>query len=144
MSKTGPRICWSPGERCTLYRPGHTVHWIQAIHSLNKPRTPRDGRVVSIGRHTLVVDYGTEQCSYWNHATAELEVLVGRFGTQVTVDEGWSILRLSHGDRDACFSILPTEEPWRGCRGDRLIRFDTESIAQRILSHGGVDIPASR
>lgn len=67
-----PRI--PPLRRCTSYAPGHTVHWIQALHSANKPevaRLTRRGTLTAVDGDLLTIDVtdggGGEQERYRNH-----------------------------------------------------------------------------
>ncbi|MGH7608466.1 MAG: hypothetical protein ACREOD_00760 [Candidatus Dormibacteria bacterium] len=132
-------------NECTLYLPGHQVHWIQGLHSGSEPRNPRPGRIVGIRGRRLWVDLGGEQRRYRNHDPARLQALVRANGSEVVVDEGWSILRVPDRQQPGahyCFSISPADEPWQRCLTDQLETFDAASLAERALSHGGFQVPA--
>jgi hypothetical protein len=128
-------------SRCTLYVPGHTVHFIQAIHSAGEPRRPRSGHIVEIGSGVVTVDLGGELRRFRNHETARIRDLVRERGPEVNVDEGWSILRVPKSDGAYCFSIASADEPRRRCLTDEQTRFDVEGIRQRLISHGGFVVP---
>ena len=128
-------------RRCTLYVPGHTVHFIQAIHSAKEPRRPRSGRITVVGSGVLTVEFDDEVRRYRNHETARIGDLVRERGPEVNLDEGWSILRLPHRGGAYCFSIVSADEPRRRCLTDEQTRFDVEGIRQRLISHGGFLVP---
>ncbi len=83
-------------RRCASFRPGHTVHWIQALHTANKPEErarTRPGRIQLLEGEVIEVrfDDGTVR-RYRNHDTGRLAAKVSR-STLVRVNEGYSILR---------------------------------------------------
>jgi len=133
----------STGElsHCTLYFAGHSVHWVQGLGSANRPRQPQQGRIIEVARGVITVQVGSVERAYRNHQTRRLRAAIRRDGADAVVDEGWSILRV--GDRRYGFSIADASKPWQRCRYDEPRVFDLDSMIDRILSHGGVTIPAS-
>lgn len=145
----------SDGSNCTLYLPGHQVHYIQALHSSREPRRPRTGRVTSVTRGIITVEFPGDISRYRSHLTGRLRAAVEQGGPQVLVDEGWSILRVPQpadntqarfiggpelvGKRgpEYAFSIARVEDPWRRCRSDPLTQFDADSLEERARTHGG-------
>jgi hypothetical protein len=84
-----------PAKLCGSYRPGHTIHWIQARKAA-EDRTGRErGEVIETGERWLVVrlDDGTHR-RYGNHDIPRLEQLLEEHGTRVEVQERWAILWL--------------------------------------------------
>ncbi|MGH7759404.1 MAG: hypothetical protein ACREN7_08845 [Candidatus Dormibacteria bacterium] len=137
MPETGPR-----GE-CTLYVPGHQVHWIQGLHSCSEPRHPIPGQIASIAGGIVVVELEGELRRYRHHQTSRLRRTVAALGPEVVVDEGWSILKVPN-DADGvstCFSIARAGQPWRRCRKDQLQHFDPRSLAERARTRGGFSVP---
>lgn len=142
----------SDGSNCTLYLPGHQVHYIQALQSSREPRRPRTGRVASVTRGIIKVEFPEDIRRYRNHLTRRLRAAVEQGGPQVLVDEGWSILLVPHnsearlidgpeliGERgfEYAFCIVRAEDPWRRCRSDPLTQFGPASLEERVRTHGG-------
>jgi hypothetical protein len=129
-----------PVSECTLYIPGHLVHWIQAIHSASEPRRPQRGRVAGVDEGLVTVSFGDEQRRYRNHDTDRLREILAAYSADVIVDEGWSILKLPHGDgRAYCLSIAKESTLWRPCSYYHLV-----SLVSSRLSSGCVHMAASR
>jgi hypothetical protein len=82
---------------CRSHAPGHAVHWIQATHSLDTPRSPRLGHVTAIDRGVITVEFDGHTGRYRNHLLRVLRAYLKTYGTAVIVDEGWSILRIPPG-----------------------------------------------
>jgi hypothetical protein len=98
-----------PPKNCTMYWPGHTVHWIQALHTANKPEhiaLRRCGHVVRIHVDVVTVDFGATIKGYRNHDIARLHALIAAYGTAVVVNEAYSIMRVG---RTWCVSLAPDE-----------------------------------
>jgi hypothetical protein len=84
-----------PAKLCGSYRPGHTIHWIQARKAA-EDRTERErGEVIETGESWLVVrlDDGTHR-RYGNHDIPRLEQLLDEHGTRVEVQERWAVMWL--------------------------------------------------
>jgi len=123
--------------RCELYRAGHTVHHIQALHSVGELH--REGRLTEVLGNVITVDFGGLTRQYRNHDTDRLVDLVGLGGT-VRVCEGYDILR---GAGSYCFSVLDADEPWVPCDHEPLNWFTPEALAERLETHGGFLVPGT-
>ncbi len=96
-----------PPKSCTMYSPGHTVHWIQALHTANKPEQialRRFGHVLRIHGEVVTVDFGATIKGYRNHDIARLHALIASYGTAVVVNEAYSIMRVGG---TWCVSLAP-------------------------------------
>jgi hypothetical protein len=131
-----------PGIECTLYHPGHRVHWIQVIGA-SLPRNPRGGRIVSIAGGIITVDLDGEARRYRNHATRQLRALVEELGLEAVVVEPRALLKVPLPDRGTlkCFSIVGVGKPWHRCRFDQPTQFDPEALVKRSITHGGFSVP---
>jgi hypothetical protein len=85
------------GNVCHSFAPGHALHWIPGIHSLDTPRTPRLGHITSIERGVITVDFEGQIGRYRNHHIRKIRAYVKTYGTGVMVDEGWGVLRIPSG-----------------------------------------------
>jgi hypothetical protein len=88
---------------CRSHAPGHAVHWIQGIHSLDTPRSPRLGHITAIDRGVITVDFDGQTGRYRNHLVRKLRAYVKTYGTAVIVDDGWSVLRIPPDTKAHCF-----------------------------------------
>lgn len=85
-----------PAKLCGSYRPGHTIHWLQAGKAA-EDRTGRErGVVIETGKSWLVgrLDDGTHRRDS-NYDIPRLEQLLEEHGTRVVVQERGSVLWLS-------------------------------------------------
>lgn len=90
---------------CTSYRAGHNVHWIQALHTANRPEVEArswDGQLVSVEGETLTVrkSDGTV-VRFRNHDPERLVAIVENTGDDVLVNDQYTILRVGSW----CFSV---------------------------------------
>jgi hypothetical protein len=90
---------------CTSYAAGHNVHFIQALHTANHPEIAVQtwpGELLAIDGQVLVVhkrDGGLVR--YRNHDPARLAAVRDAEGTEVWVNDQYSILRVGA----FCFSL---------------------------------------
>jgi hypothetical protein len=82
MSKAGTHRS-SPGSACDSYAAGHHVHWIQALHTANKPEIAAQschGVVRAVSSHQLLVrpDDGSVPVLLWHHDAARLAEVASR------------------------------------------------------------------
>ena len=110
-----------PPKPCVLHSAGHTVHWIQVLHTANKPEVAKqtwrgtllgiDGELISIERD------GGQVHQYRNHEAPRLAAAVAAFGRRVRVNDGYSIMRVDFGTGAYCFSVLRDHgQPLAPCR----------------------------
>ena len=127
-----------PAKDCTLYFAGHSVHPIQALRGANRPDDSagrRVGQIVQINGQLIDIALGRDVEQYRNHDPDRLKVLVQRFGTDVIVDGGHSLMRVAGR---WCLSVQPdTGEPLSACRTDPMTEVTTQACAVRLRSHGG-------
>jgi hypothetical protein len=120
---------------CELYTAGHTVHWIQVFHSAGEPH--RSGRLIAAEDNKITVDFGDEIKEYRNHEIERLVEIIGIGGT-VRICQRFVILQ---GGGTYCFSFADADEPWVPCDNTPLTSFDAGSLAERLTTHGGFDVP---
>jgi hypothetical protein len=94
---------------CRSHAPGHAVHWIQGIHSLDTPRSPRLGNVTGIKRGVITVDFDGHVGRYRNHHARLLRKYLKTYGPAVIVDDGWSVLRIPPDTKAHCFYAVREE-----------------------------------
>jgi hypothetical protein len=132
------------GSKCALYLPGHQVHFVQAAHSSREPRRPQTGQVTSVSGGYVTVAFPSKVRVYRNHLTRQLRAAVEQGGSEVVVDEGWSILFVPQLDapggaidapelvaRDGtvyCFSIAEADKAWTQCRREPLTPSEVDSL----------------
>lgn len=82
---------------CISYKAGHNVHWIQALHSANKPEVAVQtwtGKIVTVeGEVVTVRKLDGSVARFRNHDPARLVVILEHMGVKVTVNEQYAILR---------------------------------------------------
>jgi hypothetical protein len=89
-----PKIEIPPVKLCQSYRPGHSVHWIQAGKSRDDgQRVP--GRIVDISGDLVVVSTAEGIRRYRNHDPGRLELLARKYGAGVAIQGHWSILTVA-------------------------------------------------
>lgn len=127
---------------CTSYAAGHTVHWIQALHTANKPdvaaRT-RGGTLIGVVGQELAVRFdAAEPDNFLNHDPPRLLAIAGRLPCAVTVNDKYAILRVG----SFCFSVLPAARgPLVRCPTDDLLDESLGALAVRVATHGGFSVP---
>jgi hypothetical protein len=134
---------------CTSYRAGHHVHWIQALHTANKPEVSARswrGRILSIEGELITVErHGGKVVRLRNHDPARLTAVIGDGSRAVLVNDQYAILRVD----SYCFSVRRDEGvPLERCPADPTPAVATpEAIFARLESHGGftaqVDSPGN-
>jgi len=130
-----PKTGFLKPRHCELYRPGHSVHWIQGLHSTGRP--DRRGWLDGIEDNIITIDFGDEVRRYRNHEVERLIEIV-RIQGPVRVCASYSILR---GGGGYCFSIVDVDEPWIACDHRPLRSVTPEALAERMKSHGGFTVP---
>lgn len=80
-------------KKCSSYRAGHTVHYIQARKAAADGATRVEGQVTAImpGRITVVLEDGTE-LGYWNHDMERVAAFLDEFAPEARVQERWALL----------------------------------------------------
>ena len=141
-----PRIPALSRLGCTSYAAGHGVHWIQALHTANKPEVSRAswrGQIVSIDGEVITVRrHDGEIVVLRNHDPARLIAISGGPGAGVLVNDQYAILRVG----GYTFSVLPDSgEPLEPCPTDELRPDATDDeLVARLDSHGGFSVPVNR
>ncbi len=134
-----------PPGRCRSYAPGHSVHWIQALHSANKPavaRRTRQGVLTAVDGDVLSVCFGhvEEPEALRNHDPARLRAIAGPLPRAVSVNDEYCLLRVG----PYCFSVHPAEDaPLGRCRYDDLVDGGPAALANRTHTHGGFSVSRS-
>ncbi len=122
-----------PLQRCTSYAPGHTVHWIQALHTANKPevaRRTRKGALVAVDGDVLTIRFAadSEPERFRNHDPQRLLRITGALPAAVSLNDGYCILRVG----TYCFSVLRAPAGRLGrCPVDDLVDDGPATLAQR-------------
>lgn len=82
---------------CTSYAPGHNVHWIQVLHSANKPAVSArtwPGKAVAVDGEVLTVRKPDGSLTRFPlHDPARLVVILEHIGVDVRVNDQYAILR---------------------------------------------------
>lgn len=131
-----------PCRCCTSYAPGHTVHFIQALHTANKPevaRRTRKGALTGVDGEVLTVRIAGANVPehFRNHDPARLLAIAGALPAEISHNAGYCILRVG----SYCFSVRRAGEgPLDSCPVDEPADFSAEALADRALSHGGFGI----
>ena len=102
---------------CYSYHPGHTPHYIPALHSgRDTENPPVPGRLVEVHDDgTLIVDIDGTPRRLWNHDPARLAALVERNGGQVAFQCRWALLRTPSSNGSFVFSVCEADAPRRDC-----------------------------
>lgn len=130
-------------KRCTLYAAGHTVHWIQALHSANKPevaRRTRTGTLIAVDGEVLMISFGAdgEPERFRNHEPERLRAIARRLPTAVSLNDQYCLLRVG----TYCFSVKQaTSGPLGRCPVDDPPDSSPETLAERTRTHGGFSVP---
>ena len=128
---------------CTSYFAGHNVHWIQALHTANKPEVSAQswrGQIVTVDGEVLTVRKpGDNLTRFRNHDPARLVAVVERTGVDVLINDQYAILRVG----SFCFSVkADSGEPLGPCPIDQPPpNLTTEQIVARVRTHGGFSGP---
>lgn len=131
---------------CTLYTAGHNVHWIQALHTANKPEVSRRswaGRIESIdGQRVTVRRKDGRTFVLLNHDPERLRLISADNAGQVVVNDQYALLRV----RGYCFSVKRDDgRPLTRCLTDELPEgASDEQRAERLETHGGFSVPVGR
>jgi hypothetical protein len=138
-----PRV--PPLRRCTSYEAGHTVHWIQALHTANKPevaRRTRRGTLVAVDGDVLMIRFAVdaEPEGFRNHEPQRLLTIARRLPTAVSLNDRYCILLVD----TYCFSVRPAARgPLGQCPVDDPVDSSPEALAERTRTHGGFSVPLS-
>lgn len=130
-------------KRCTSYAPGHTIHWIQALHSANKPEVAsrtRRGTLFALDGEVLTVEFGGggEPERFRNHDPRRLLAVARRLPASISLNDQYCILRVG----SYCFSVRRAgDEPSSPCPLDELTVASPVSLADRVRTHGGFSVP---
>ena len=124
-------------SECQLYRPGHTVHHIQALRSQGQPS--RVGRLTAAEGNLITVDFGGTE-SYVNHDVDRLLGII-KIGWSVRVCERYRILQGAGGH---CFSIANPADPWIPCDFEPLTSASPEALSEHLKTHGGFLVPGQQ
>lgn len=133
-------------KSCTSYAPGHTVHWIQALHTANKPevaRRTRRGTLVAVAGDELTIRFAADEEPerFRNHDPEQLLAVARRLPATVLLNDQYCILRVDV----YCFSVRSAARgPLGRCPVDDLVDDSPEALAERTLTHGGFSVPLSR
>ena len=120
---------------CLSYRPGHRVHWIQGLHSVNKGEDANHVRcsiteVDDDGWFTLVLLDTGERKRRWHHSVPALHE---RADLHLRVHERYWIIRKVSGPSNP-ISIYDKPTP---C----VFEEPTGPLHERLETHGGFSIP---
>jgi hypothetical protein len=128
-------------KRCSYFSPGHTVHWIQALHVANKPEVEartRCGVIQSISGDVVEVHFDDgDVVRYRNHETGRLSIVTSGSGP-VSVNDQYSLLRAG----GSCFSVArDAGRPLQPCATDDVAGTDPAALAEGLHTHGGFSTP---
>ena len=128
-------------KQCTSYHSGHTVHWIQALHTANKPEVAartRSGTLRSISGEVIEIRLNDgDVVRYRNHETGRLSAVTGGTGPE-SVNDQYSVLRAG----GFCFSVdRDTGQSLQPRATDDSTGTDPAALADRLHTHGGFSTP---
>jgi hypothetical protein len=105
----------APLRRCSLYLPGHQVHWIQASHSrMDNENRPEHGLLLRVEPDGLVViEVDGKERRLWNHDPQRLEQIVTANDNRILHQPEWGLLRSPYpsGESIACFCVATADDP---------------------------------
>ena len=82
---------------CTIYAPGHTIHYIQALHSANHKAVSAQtwrGKVLAVDGEVVTVRKSDGDLTRFRmHNPAGLVAILENLGVDVTVNDQYAILR---------------------------------------------------
>lgn len=119
------------------YRPGHTPHWIQALHSTHQGETPPvPATLLRTGDDgTIVVDVDGAERLLWNHEPGRLAKLAACNDGAVLLQWGWRLLKTRGPGGLFVFSVCDPDDhvpcPDGPITGD---------LFERLEKAGGVDL----
>jgi hypothetical protein len=131
---------------CTSYKAGHNVHWIQALHTANRPEVSAQswrGQIVIVDGEVLTVRKPDGRLTrFRNHDPARLIAVVERIGVDVLINDQYAILRVG----SFCFSVKADGgEPLGPCPTDQPPpNMTAEQMVARVRTHGGFSAPVGR
>ena len=132
---------------CTSYRPGHNVHWIQALHSANKPEVAAQtwsGQIVTVEGEVLTVRKPDNSLILFrNHDPARLVIILEHMGAEITVNDQFAILRAGITPAGSFGFSVQTDsgKPLGPCPTAQLPPNETgEQLAARIRTHSGFSV----
>ena len=132
---------------CTSYRPGHNVHWIQALHSANKAEVAAQtwsGQIVTVDGELLTVRQPDGSLKrFRNHDPARLVIILEHMGVDITVNDQFKILRAGITPAGSFgFSVQPDSgEPLGPCPTGDLHSDAADQLLAGIRTHGGFSAP---
>ncbi len=124
---------------CTSYRAGHNVHWIQALHTENKPEVSAQswrGQIVTVDGELLTVRKPDGSFTrFRHHDRVRLVVILERTGVEVLINDQYAILRAG----PFCISVKAGRgEPLGPCPTDQPPpNMTAEQMVERVRTHGG-------
>jgi len=131
-------------RRCTSYAPGHTVHRVQALHTVNKPEVARrtrkgtptadDGDVL-----TIRVAADTEPERVRNHEPQRLLAIARRPPAGVSLNDDYNILR----SRYVLLRATGRQRVLRSVPGRRPTGPQSGGVGRADRTHGGFSVPLS-
>lgn len=127
-------------RRCGLYRPGHEVHWVQALGAMRRLDTepPIVGRLAGWEQNgTITLDIGGKVERVWNHEPNRLAGLALRVDSRVSLQPGWGLLRVESSDGHYLFYVGDPVDHLE-CPGSPPTGDPLDLLAQT----GGFSIPA--
>ena len=130
-------------DRCSLYRPGHQVHFIQArLASEMGPETYRRGEILSVGDDGwIVAEFGGEPMRMWNHDPARARACFAESGGVVGLS-GYGVLHAPTGaGRRYCICVATDVST--PCAGPPASGSSPADLARMVVSHGGVVVPGT-
>jgi hypothetical protein len=126
---------------CGLYVPGHDVHWIQALRSLEDTKSPAQAGML-IEAHpdgALVIDVAGQELRIWNHDPSRLVRLAARNRGEIQYQPNCHLLRTRARDGSYGFSVAEESER-RSCPSSP----PSGDIMELLQEAGGFSVPASR
>jgi hypothetical protein len=89
------RRCRKPVDPAN-FKPGHSVHWIQAKKAAKTRGSAEIGEIVSIDQRGIHLDVAGEIRRYGTRDLERVESLVATHGHRVRIQHRWSLMHLGN------------------------------------------------
>ena len=127
-----------PSQRCVLYTPGHSIHWIQARLTWREPRPRTPVSIIAIDDGGLLLETPDGTKRFLNHGTRGISEFVEEVGNDGEL-VGYGVLQLSPRSNGATPMIcikLDEGEPLDRCRhSDEVPRLPRGASSEQIAKH---------
>jgi len=79
-----PVVSNQTADNCSLFKPGHNVHWIQLKNAIDEPLYPVE--VISAGERSFTVLKSGKELTFYTHRPEQIQALLDCYGAGLI---GW-------------------------------------------------------